>query len=324
MLNSLIKAVSWPASMLLTIIGLWEIPSKINQFLGEGPWATGVSFVCFVILVVFALSHFITPSLLARFGHSGHAVIPILSQDKELVLVDSNFKARIITDKTLIYPATPEPHDLVDLLEVFLNGEQLDEQIYQSSDSDIVSIKQKTPKKIAIQWRPKTKIIPFVPYNHRTEYLSPSPYGDEAFFQLFHVDADTGLIEFTFKCEHPLERAIAFVMPPRRHNVTFRDLYKFAYEGRHRAAEQPQLLDDHTVQWTLITPKRNRTYGCFVFYRGGFDTFRNKIDSQRWHKRLVQRIKGVSRARDAIQQGTLVGSAALMKQKEFVSMTRGG
>lgn len=274
------------STAILTVYGLISLPLDIIDKTDSKE--IGIVFVVILALIlgVTAIYHFASPLTLKRFGVGRHKSNPILISDKEVVEIDANFKAIIKTDKTLIYPEKPFPNDLVDIIEVS-QSEKIDETVYRSSDCRIEKFVRKNENTLAVFWQPLIEIIPYVPYNHKTKYQSPSDYGDDAFWQAFHVDLNTGIIDWTFKCSHKVELAVAFQLPILNTRITYEKLDRLTFIKKRRDCSQPTISNNgKIVSWKLVAPKKNRSYVCFVFYEGGIESFRNSIDRRNWFRKI--------------------------------------
>ncbi len=266
------------SAAILTVYGLIDLPFKIIDKTKSNTIGIIFAIILVLILGVTAIFHFTSPLTLKRFGVGRHKTNPILISDKEVVEIDANFKATIKSNKTIIYPERPFPNDLVDIIEVS-QSEKIDESVYQSSDCRVEKFVRKNDNTLAVFWQPLIEIIPYVPYNHQTQYQSPSDYGDDVFWQAFHVDLNTGIVDWTFKCSHKVEHAIAFQLPIYNTRITYEKLYSLTFIKKRRDCTQPTIINNgRIVLWKLVAPKKNRSYVCLVFYEGGFKSFQNSID----------------------------------------------
>lgn len=275
------------SASILTIYGLIALPLDIIDKTHSRSLGIFVTVVVVILLGASAIYHFTTPLTLKRFGVNRYKTKPILTFDKEVVEIDSNYKAIIKTDKTLIYPEKPSSNELVDIIEVS-QSEKIDEKVYHSLDCRIERFVRKSENTLAVFWQPLIEIIPFVPYTHKTQYQSPSDYGDDAFWHAHHIDLDTGIIDYTFMCSHKVELAIAFMLPAFSTRITYSKLDSLAFIKKRRNCSQPSISDDRKVVfWKLVAPKKNRSYVCFVFYEGGIESFRKSVDRRNWIQRMI-------------------------------------
>ena len=180
------------AVIVSVLSGVILLPLKIKLYFNSSVLGIFVGAVLVAILFGGIIYHITAPGFILRFGINRHKTSPILATDEEIVTIDECYNAEINTSKILVYPEVPDKEDLVDMIE--LAHENLDETIYRSNDSTIEKIVRRTGKTLAIYWKPKKNIIPFVPYHHETVYRSPSPYGDDAFWHAHHIDLDTGTL----------------------------------------------------------------------------------------------------------------------------------
>lgn len=279
------------ATLILVVYGLVLLPYDVIEKTQSQIIGVSVFIILFVIFISSIFYHLIAPPTLMRFGMNKHKVKAILAYDKEIVEIDDKYKAIVKTDKTLIYPEKPLQEDLLDLIEVS-QSEAIDEKVYSSPDCRVTKFIRKRDNTLAVLWQPLKEIIPFVPYNHKTQYRPSSDYGNDAFWQAFHVDLDTGIVEWIFRCTHRVELAVAFKLPYLNTNVTPEKLDYLTFVKKRRDCDQPVIEDDKkVVYWKLIAPKKNHTYVCFVFYEGGIKIFRNSVKKMNWMKKLFLSLK---------------------------------
>jgi len=286
MTKDLIDLLTKIATAILTIYGLFALPLDVIDKTKSNVAGVILAIIIVIVFGITAIYHFTPPLTLKRFGVGRHKTKPILSYDKEVVEIDKNFKAVIKTDKTLIYPEQPFSSDLVDIIEVS-KSEKIDEKVYVTTDSTVEKFVRKKDNTLAVFWQPLSRIIPFVPYNHKTMYHCPSNYGEDAFWQSFHVDLDTGIVDWTFNCSHNVESAIAFQLPYLNTKITYEKLHWWTFVRKKRDCPQPVIVDNLTVNWKLIGPKKNRSFVCVVFYENGEKIFRNMIKKYKWYRRLI-------------------------------------
>jgi len=168
----------------------------------------------------------------------------------------------------MVFLDEPSDEDRLDLVDV-LPGEDMHERHYQSSDSTVGDIRRKGLNTLAVYWQPKVPITPYTTYQHEMKYVSPSLYGDDAFYKALLIDNEIGIADVEIISKNQIEEVLGFVMPFWAAEVTVKRLYRYGMSGRRRRCEQPTLHDDgHKVRWTLNRPKRGRVYVLLAIYTG--------------------------------------------------------
>jgi hypothetical protein len=274
-------------NIIILIFGILFIPKQIKDLTHSDLYEYVSLFALLVILLVTTIFYILPYPTQRRFGIEKYHTSPILICDKETVYIDRAFQAIIKTEKDIVYPEVPTEYDRVDLIEVSPN-ENFDSIYYASDDSVVEKKIRKSNSCVAFIWEPKNKIIPYVVYSHHTEYISPSNYGTDAFFHIHHVDLNTGVIQYIFNCSHPIELAVAFMLPYFHTAPLYRLFDKLTFIKKRRDCRQPVVSQDQkTITWKLIAPKRNRSYAIFVIYKDQTANFRNSIDQRNWLMRKL-------------------------------------
>jgi hypothetical protein len=188
-------------------------------------------------------------------------------------VIDNNFKATVTRRNEIIFLDEPSTEDRLDMIDL-LPGEAMHERYYRSNDSIVGDTRRKGLNALAIYWLPKQPIIPYVPYEHEMTYVSPSLYGDDAFYNALLVDREIGVTDIEVQSEIRIDEVLGFVMPIWAAEVTLKRLYKYGLSGRRRGCEQPVLHDGgHKAVWTLYRPRRGRVYVMLGIYAGKKDRY---------------------------------------------------
>ncbi|MES2773642.1 MAG: hypothetical protein V4722_05635 [Bacteroidota bacterium] len=276
------------ATVILTLYALFTLPVDVVEKTKSTALGIVLAAMLSLILGIGTLYHFSPPFTLKRFGVRRHKTNPILANSTNTIDIDENFVASITKNKKIIFPEKPTPDDLVDLIEVS-NIDKLDEGAYFAKDARVTKFVRRRKNTLAIYWQPLQEILPNTIYNHICGYISPSLYGDDAFWHTCYADLNTGIVSYQFNCKKDVEMAIAFLMPYFSTTINYKKLDKLAFIKNRRDCPQPIISSDNkTVSWTLINPKRHRSYLCFVFYENGVKSFRSII-KYNWLERLVMK-----------------------------------
>lgn len=292
MASSFSDVINKSATAILTVTGLVAVAFEVaDRF--DSPRAGKLTAVIITLLLGVPAARFLIPTKVQRrFGIRRYKAPPILASSIEHVEIASDFSARIDTTQTFIFTEQPGADDLVDIIDV-LPTDAIDESSYSTPDSDITDIVRQTPSTLAVRWRPRVPIIPFVPHVHETSYNTPPVYGEPAFYQGMYVDRDTGYKDWEIVTAHPIEKTVAFLMPRMGARVTDGFLYSRYADGRGRGCEQPTLdPSGHRIRWILKRPEKGRTYVLFAVYAGRH----NDVIGEAENYRLINRIRSRVRA----------------------------
>jgi hypothetical protein len=259
------------AAAILTISGLIALPIQVAEWLNSSfaGWVTGIGVG--LLLISRAVRVIVPSKIQRRFGLKRYKSPPILASGVDLLQIDEDYRATIETTQTFIFTEEPSPEDLVDIIDVLPNR-SVESISYSSSDSEIAAIVRKTPSTLAIRWRPRTPIVPFIPYEHRTTYDVPGMYGDDLFYQGLYIDRVTGQRYLEVVCWHRVDIVMAFVMPRIGARITEEYLARRMIGGEDRRCEQPVIESVESgatrIKWTLKNPELGRTYVLFAVYQG--------------------------------------------------------
>jgi hypothetical protein len=279
-------------NIILLLLGIILLPSEVFDKTHSAFLRDGSLVILFILLGSLIVYHLLPYPTQRRFGLNKYRTTPILVHDNEHISIDDHFKALIETEKEIVYANLPPEDDRVDIIEIAAN-ESFDNIHYYSKDSRITKKIKRKNNCIAFYWEPLSPIIPYCIYKHHTEYISPSDYGDDAFFHIHHIDIDTGVIDYTFKCSHRVELAVAFTLPYFKTEPRYKLLDKLTFITKKRDCPQPILSDDlKTIKWKLTAPKINRSYAIFVVYEGQTSLCRSRIDRRIWIFRKLFPIHG--------------------------------
>lgn len=261
------------STVILTVCGILFLPSQVYEFTQSWPMTIAVTALALITLGISACV-FLFPGLInRRFGVARYRARAIVPRRQELVEINDKFQATVTRRNEIIFLDTPSAEDRLDLIDL-LPGEEMHERSYRSSDSTVGDTRRKGLNTLAIYWLPKKPITPYVPYEHEMSYVSPSLYGDDAFYNSLLVDREIGITDIEVRSERKIEEVVGFVMPVWAAAVTIKRLYNYGLSGRRRGCEQPVLLGGgHKVVWSLSRPKRGRVYVMLGIYAGQKDRY---------------------------------------------------
>tara|TARA_R110000868_G_C10947820_1_gene767551 strand:- start:2713 stop:3513 length:801 start_codon:yes stop_codon:yes gene_type:complete len=225
-----------------------------------------------------------------KFGIGRYPTQSLISRRTSEIVIDKNYRATISRKSELTFLTAPSKEDLIDAIDL-LPGEEIHQRSYTSPDSDVVDSRQKSPDTLAIYWDPKEDIQPLVPYRHEMSYISPTLYGDDAFYHSIYFDRDVGTSDLVIRSDNQVEEALAFVMPFFAARVTTSRLYRYGFSGRRRGCEQPMIeADGHTIRWHLDNPKKGKIYVLLAIYQGQRERYLRESREQLLLPRITQKI----------------------------------
>lgn len=283
------------ATLFLLVAAIVLLPPQIVETFGSKRLAMGVALAFSLLLGLSALHYLFPHPYHFRFGVRRFTARALVPRRLVRVAIDESYRATVSTWRQYLWLAEPPDEEFVDLIDVPA-GSDMPERLYHSADSVPAEIVRKSPHTLAVFWRPHERPEPLVPYIHHVRYVSASLYGDDAFWQAFHVDRETGVAKFVFRSHHPMEHVVAFVLPPFLSAINIARVYKHASGRRPRRCPQPQLAPGgRAASWTLTRPKLGRTYVLVGFYVGGQRTFESYAPSHLLTRRVLAKLKRLTR-----------------------------
>lgn len=260
-------------AIVLMIIGIFLLPREVYDATKSSLlyWIT-IAFIASIVSFYYA-REFMASLFNWRLGYNRFPTPGFIGRRSLHMDIGKDFTTRISRTSQLVFLKPPRATDLIDVMDS-LPGHQVEERHYRSNDGEVRDIKHKDGA-IRVYWGPRDgEIQPLVPYEHHMSYVSPSPYGDDAFYHSNYFDRDVGIATFTASTPVPVVEAVAFTLPFWQSAVTDERLLQHYKLRPRRGCPQPVILaGGRTVEWTLPRPKKGRVYVLFCVYEGMTDPY---------------------------------------------------
>jgi hypothetical protein len=275
----------------LTIYGLYQLAAYIYSLAGVAVTA-GVLVVMATILLTPFGYHYARPQVLRDFHLARFATDRICTKRKRIVNVAADRRATIKEQQRFIFLKTPEPGELVDIYSVHREA-NLEGFEYVSSDA--VSVKQHRVDKyrLAVQWKPKKVIEPFVEYDHSDDHIATMLYDQPVFYVEHHCIFPTGTFMTVVNYPDPIVRGVAFRRPRWRRLATTTCFVEHALKQENiiQYGSFQYMNDRHTVTWTMTTPETGVSYVAVFFSEGAVELWQNTLRAEHSVRCSLRRIK---------------------------------
>jgi hypothetical protein len=277
-------------TLVLSIYGFYQLSRDIYSVAGLRVAAASVATLTLLILVPFAY-HFARPQILREFRLSRAATDRICTKRRRTVQIDANHHATIREQQRFIFMKTPDPSELVDIYSVH---PQSDFNGFQYNSLDAIAVKQTSVGKhrVAVQWRPKKLIEPFVEYDHTEDHSATMPYDQPIFYVELHCIFPTGTFTAVVQSPQLLQRVIAFRRPRWRQLGSATSFVEYALSRDNSQVGNLQYAADrHAATWTMITPETGVSYVALFFCDGGVELWQQQLAEERRIQRVWRRFK---------------------------------
>lgn len=228
-----------------------------------------------------------------RSGYGIFQTRSIITIRKSIIDIDKNFVPKIDIRRDIIFFSEPKPEELIDLIDT-LDGNEIDIGTYSSPDSKIAQIVKVKKNRVAIQWRPKNRIVPLIPYRHKTLNSSPSLYGPDYLYHSIYVDREIGRINLEIIAPRRFEKVYAFAMPKFRRQVSENLIVK-AMNYKRAGCIQPVLgSSERSMLWDCERPKLGRVYVIVGIYENEMHNMLERIRSGGLLRRAMSVVRNIS------------------------------
>lgn len=252
----------------LMILGIVLLPREVYDATQSSLLYYGT--IVFVILIVLLFySRDIMASLFNwRLRYNRFPTPGFIGRRDLRIDIDKDYVATMSRESQITFLKPPRADDMVDVMDS-LPGHQVEQRHYCSNDSAVDDIRYKDGA-IKVYWRPSDgEILPLVPYDHHMSYVSPSLYGDDAFYHANYIDRDIGVATFTASTPVQVVEAVAFTLPFWQSAVNGKRLLQHYKIRPRRGCAQPVIMPGgKEVRWRLERPKKGRVYVLFCVYEG--------------------------------------------------------
>lgn len=275
---------------ILTIYGLYQLAAHIYSLAGAAVTLAVLIVVAAVLISPFAY-HYARPQILRDFRLARFATDRICTKRKRMVTIAADRRATIREQQRFIFLKTPEPGELVDIYSVHREA-SLEGFEYVSADAVAVKQRRVGKHRVAVQWKPKKMIEPFVEYDHSDDHTATMLYDQPVFYVEHHCIFPTGTFMTVVSYPERIMRGVAFRRPRWRRLATTLCFVEYALSQENTQYGSFQYINDrHTVTWTMTTPETGVSYIAVFFAEGAVESWQTTLRAEPKLRRAWRRVK---------------------------------
>lgn len=186
------------------------------------------------------------------------------------ICIEGDWRARVITTRTLVFTEPPRPGDLSDPFPIE-PGAPLEILFYDSPDATEVSRKKRDPHTLVISWLPNAPVTRYALYRHEDTWVHPVSHKRSAIAAHYRCEMKTGAFGIEFITPGLFESGVAFRPPRWKRLRTERSLMKHALaQLQDPAAARPQIEDGgRRAGWRVDGPRLGDTFIFVLFHEHG-------------------------------------------------------
>ena len=204
-----------------------------------------------------------------------NVICPELSRT---VYIESDWRARVITRRALVFSSTPRPGDLRDQFPIE-PGSPLEILFYDSPDAREVGRKRRDPHTLEIDWLPKQAVTRYALYRHEDTWIAPESQKKSAVWAQYCCDMKTGVFSIEFITPGQFEAGVLFLRSRWRNFRTERGFMKHALAClRQNRMAQPRIDDGgRRAAWQIEGPRIGQRFVFVLFHEHGVADWERRI-----------------------------------------------
>ncbi|HSL23130.1 MAG TPA: hypothetical protein VK886_16485 [Vicinamibacterales bacterium] len=195
------------------------------------------------------------------------------------VYIESDWRARMITRRTLVFTSLPRPGDLSDLFAVD-PGTPPEVLFYDSPDAVEVGRRRRDAHTLLIEWMPRQTVTRYALYRHEDTWIAPDTQKKSAVSAQFTCDMKTGAFLVEFITPGQFEDGVAFRAPKWRRFRSERSLMKRALASLHDPKAGKARVDDggKRATWEFDGPRVGDRFIFVVFHEHGMADWERRVE----------------------------------------------
>jgi hypothetical protein len=204
----------------------------------------------------------------------------ICAEINKRIVIEDDWRARILTQRTLVFTGLPGPGDLRDAYPI-LPGAPAETLLYDSPDGTEVGRRRLNASTLAIDWLPRHPIVRYALYRHEDAWTAPESYRKAALSAQYTCDMKTGAFSIEFLTPGLFETGVLFRAPRMRRFRTERSLMKYALAQLQAPGScKPHLHDSgRRATWQLEGPRKGECFLIVLFHEHGVADWEERINS---------------------------------------------
>lgn len=202
----------------------------------------------------------------------------ICTELSRTVYIESDWRARVMTRRALVFSAQPIAGDLRDRFPVE-SGSPLEILFYDSPDAIEVGRKRRDARTLEIQWLPKQPVTRYALYHHEDKWMAPESQKKTAVWTQYCCDMKLGVFSIEFVTPGHFEAGVAFRRSRWRHFRTERTFMKHALAWLKRDKAAQARIDEggRRATWRLEGPRVGERFAFVLFHEHGVADWERRI-----------------------------------------------
>jgi hypothetical protein len=189
----------------------------------------------------------------------------ICPEIRKTIFIEGDWRARVNTQRTLVFTDEPCPGDLRDRFPIEA-GTAVEALFYDSPDAQEVARHLANPQTLVIAWMPKQPITRYALYQHVDTWNHPESHERAAIAAHFDCREKVGTFTIEFITPGTFEAGVMFRRPRWRRLRTERALIKYALaQMRVDGAIKPRLDETASGRRAIFEISGPRIGECFLF-----------------------------------------------------------
>ena len=211
--------------------------------------------------------------------------------------IESDWRARIHTRRSLVFTESPQPGDLSERYPIE-PGSPLEVLFYDSPDAVEVGRQRRDARTLMVDWQPRTPVLRYALYHHDDTWIAPPVQKKSAISAEWRCDMKTGTASLEFITPGQFEAGIVFRRPRWRHFRTERGLIKYALSSMKREHAHHARLDEGGKRAAFQNdgPKVGERFVFVLFHEHGMADWERRIEESSLRGRARRLVGGLTHA----------------------------
>ena len=205
------------------------------------------------------------------------------------ICIEGDWRARVNTQRTLVFTEEPRPGDLRDTFPI-QPGAPVEVMFYDSPDAVEVSREVPNAHALVVSWMPKQPIIRYALYHHEDTWTHPESHKRSAIAAHFDCRMKTGAFTIEFITPGTFEAGVMFRRPRWRRLRTERTLMKYALAQMRAAGAVKPRLDEaaggRRAMFELSGPRMGDRFMFVLFHAHGIVDWERRLHESSFRGRL--------------------------------------
>lgn len=209
------------------------------------------------------------------------------------IVIEGDWRARVNTERTLVFTAEPCPGDLHDRFPI-QPGASTEAMFYDSSDATEVARRVVNAHTLDIAWMPKQPITRYALYHHQDTWTHPESHERSAIAAHFDCTEKVGAFTIEFITPGTFEAGVMFRRPRWRPLGTERALIKYALAQMRAADAVKPRLDEaaggRRATFDIAGPRTGDRFMFVLFHAHGMIDWERRLHESSIRGRLQKLI----------------------------------